>query len=83
VNDIRKLTTPKEKNIMKKRAMGDISRRRRATRVVLPLTGAGPRVPEHASITQLAYQLWEQSGGKHGDSLQHWLRAEQLLINIT
>jgi hypothetical protein len=37
--------------------------------------------PTHRDIEMLAYELWEQGGGLHGNDAQHWSRAEHQLKN--
>ena len=37
--------------------------------------------PRDEKIRQLAYQLWEKSGGKSGDALAYWLQAREQLID--
>lgn len=33
----------------------------------------------NASIQELAYELFEKSGGIHGRDLDHWLEAERII----
>lgn len=37
--------------------------------------------PSEEKIRPLAYQLWEKSGCESGNSLAHWLNAQQQLID--
>ncbi len=32
-------------------------------------------------VRRRAYQLWEQSGFQHGQDLEHWLKAEQEILD--
>lgn len=36
-------------------------------------------LPSQSEIAALAYALWEEQGCPHGNDLDHWLRAEQIL----
>lgn len=36
--------------------------------------------PSEEKISQLAYQLWQQSGCEHGNTLSYWLQAREQLI---
>jgi hypothetical protein len=36
--------------------------------------------PSEEKISQLAYQLWQQSGCQHGNAVTHWLVARKQLI---
>jgi hypothetical protein len=34
-------------------------------------------------IRRRAFELWEQSGQEHGRDTEHWLQAEQEVIQLT
>jgi hypothetical protein len=39
----------------------------------------GPMVALEDQVRNLAYELWEISGCRHGDDVRHWLAAERIL----
>ncbi len=38
-----------------------------------------PRAPSHEAIATRAYEIWQESGGAHGNDQAHWLQAEREL----
>ncbi|HTH50115.1 MAG TPA: DUF2934 domain-containing protein [Candidatus Limnocylindria bacterium] len=42
-------------------------------------SSATTETPAHALIEVRAYELWQASGCRNGDDLNHWLRAEHEL----
>jgi hypothetical protein len=36
---------------------------------------------QHQAIQQKAYSIWEAEGHPHGKDVEHWLRAERLIVS--
>jgi hypothetical protein len=49
-----------------------------STRLAAPTTGE-----LQDQIRRRAYELWEQSGWEHGRDSEHWVQAEQEIIQLT
>ena len=36
---------------------------------------------QHQAIQQQAYSIWEAEGRPHGKDVEHWLRAQRLIVS--
>jgi len=42
----------------------------------------GTEIDRDEEIRQLAYRLWQESGCPNGSDLQHWLRAQEIWLEV-
>ncbi len=82
----RKSTTggavPSSVNGIPTTATGTPSRSRRATRVSTPAQAPLAPAPMADEIARRAYEIYEQSGFRQGQDLDHWLIAERELQEL-
>jgi hypothetical protein len=42
----------------------------------------GTEIDRDEEIRQLAYRLWQESGCPNGSDLQHWLKAQEIWLEV-